>query len=147
MCFAAMSKGFTAIAIESFTTAERMGVLPELQAHLKEYNPSGGASAARGLVGMPPKAYRWVAEMEEIARTMEEVGGFRSRRSGETGGEEDGATRSVQGRGGDLFRGVSDVYRFVADETKLGEEKTESRQRGMTAEDVAVLCVEAMADH
>ncbi|MCJ1403321.1 hypothetical protein MMC11_006544 [Xylographa trunciseda] len=153
MCFAAMSKGFTAIAIESFTTAERMGVLPELQAHLAEYNPSAGASAARGLVGMPPKAYRWVAEMEEIARTMEEFGGFRSRRSGGDGdavedGERGGGNKkSEEGRGGDLFRGVSDVYRFVADETRLGQEKTESRQRGMTAEDVAALCAEAMIDH
>ncbi|MCJ1287771.1 hypothetical protein MMC26_007123 [Xylographa opegraphella] len=142
MCFAAMSKGFTAIAIESFTTAQRMGVLPELQAHLQEYNPSAGASAARGLVSMPPKAYRWVAEMEEIARTMEEFGGFACRRSEETEENEIG-----KGKGGDLFRGVSDVYRFVADETVLGQEKTESRQRGMTAEDVAALCAEAMVDH
>ena len=153
MCFAAMSKGFTAIAIESFTTAERMGVLPELQAHLKEYNPSGGASAAKGLVSMPPKAYRWVAEMEEIARTMEEFGGFRRRNRGSRVSEEDedgegrdGKEKGGEGRGGDLFRGVSDVYRFVADETKLGQEKTESRQRGMTAEDVAALCAEAMGD-
>ncbi|MCJ1438354.1 hypothetical protein MMC27_007742 [Xylographa pallens] len=151
MCFAAMSKGFTAIAIESFTTAERMGVLPELQAHLKEYNPSAGASATRGLVGMPPKAYRWVAEMEEIARTMEEFGGFRSRGSGvsvedEDGQESSGKRKGSEGRGGDLFRGVSDVYRFVADETRLGQEKTESRERGMTVEDVATLCVEAMVE-
>ncbi|MCJ1391215.1 hypothetical protein MMC18_004077 [Xylographa bjoerkii] len=152
MCFAAMSKGFTAIAIESFTTAERMGVLPQLQAHLKEYNPSAGASAARGLVGMPPKAYRWVAEMDEIARTMEEFGGFRSRSSGLSEEDEDGKRRGgtrkgEKGRGGDLFRGVSDVFRFVADETKLGQEKTERRQLGMTAEDVATLCAEAMVDH
>ncbi|MCJ1322621.1 hypothetical protein MMC15_007970 [Xylographa vitiligo] len=151
MCFAAMSKGFTAIAIESFTTAERMGVLPELQAHLKEYNPSAGASAARGLVGMPPKAYRWVAEMEEIARTMEEFGGFRSRNGGVSEEDEEaegsgGKRKGGEGRGGDLFRGVSDVFRFVADETRLGQEKTESRRWGTTAEDVAALCAEAMID-
>lgn len=127
-------------------------MLPELQGHLKEYNPSAGASAARSLVGMPPKAYRWVAEMEEIARTMEEFGGFRSRRIGvnEDEGDVEGASgekKTAEARGGDLFRGVSDVYRFVADETRLGQEKTESRQRGLTAEDVAALCAEAMTDH
>ena len=146
-----MSKGFTAIAVEAFTTAESMGVLPELQEHLKDYNPGLGAAAAKSLVGMPPKAYRWVAEMEEIAVTMEQFGGFRSRANAVKGREEDsvraedgsgGAT--APGRGGDLFRGVSDVYRFIADDTELGKEKTENRTKGQTPEDVARLCAEEL---
>ena len=117
MCFASMTKGFTAIAIEAFTTAHELDVLPELQAHLSEYSPKTGELAAKGLVGMPPKAYRWVREMEEIADTMSEKGGFEE----------------------DLFRGISDVYRTVADDTALGMEKTGDRQRGTTVEDVAKL--------
>lgn len=102
MCFASMNKGFTAIALQAYTTADRLGVLPELQGHLKEYTPALSATAEKSLVIMPPKAYRWVAEMEEIAGTMEEYGGFSSRASG---GEVDGVGESKHGRGGDLFRG------------------------------------------
>lgn len=76
MCFASTNKGLTAIAIQSFTTAHTLGVLDDLQAHLKEYSPKIGELAAKGLVGMPPKAYRWVDEMKEIAETFHTEGGF-----------------------------------------------------------------------
>lgn len=132
-----MNKGFTAIALQAYTTADRLCVLPELQAHLKEYTPALSAAAEKSLVMMPPKAYRWVAEMEEIAGTMEGYGGFSSRASG---GEVDGVGERKHGRGGDLFRGVGDVYRFVAEETELGKEKVGDRKIGTTAEDVARRC-------
>lgn len=38
-----------------------------------------------------------------------------------------------------MFDGVSEVYRFVADETDLGKERTEERRVGKTPEDVARL--------
>lgn len=76
MCFASTTKGLTAIAIQSFTTAHALGVLDDLQAHLKDYSPKTGELAAKGLVGMPPKAYRWVDEMKEIAETFHTEGGF-----------------------------------------------------------------------
>ena len=38
-----------------------------------------------------------------------------------------------------MFDGVSEVYRFVADETSLGKEKTEERKVGKTPKDVARL--------
>jgi len=137
MCFASMNKGFTAIALQAYTTAEKLGVLPELQAHLKEFSPALGAAAEKSLVGMPPKAYRWVAEMEEIATTMERYGGFNYRA---VKGKVDGEVDAKTGRGGDLFRGVGDVYRFVAEETELGKEKRGDRKVGMTPEDVARRC-------
>ncbi|KAI9817880.1 MAG: hypothetical protein M1827_000999 [Pycnora praestabilis] len=115
MCFASTTKGFTAIAIQSFTTAHRLGVLDELKGHLKEYSPKTRELAEKGLVSMPPKAYRWIREMEEIADTLHEEGGFAR----------------------DMFQGVSDVYRVVADDSELGKERTENRVRGKTAEDVA----------
>lgn len=139
MCFASMNKGFTAIALQAYTTAERMGVLPQLQAHLKEYTPALSAAAEQSLVGMPPKAYRWVAEMEEIASTMERYGGFTSRTPQS---DMDGDVESKSGRGGDLFRGVGDVYRFIAEETELGKEKVGDRKVGMTPEDVARRCAD-----
>lgn len=69
---------------------------------------------------MPPKAYRWVREMEEIAITHADEGGFE-------GGE----------KGTGVFGEIAKVYRSVAEETVLGEEKTERRKRGLTAGDVA----------
>jgi len=75
--------------------------------------------------------------MEEIAGTMEGFGGFSSRGGAGKGGEE---SEGKRGRGGDLFRGVGDVYRFVAEETELGREKVGERKIGMTAEDIARRC-------
>ena len=122
MCFASLSKGFTALAIQSFTTAHNLGVVPELKAHMEEYNPSGLKTAERSLPAMAPKAYRWVHEMREIAETFEADGGF----------EKDEST----------FRSVAEVYELVANGTELGEEVTEDRKRGKTAEDVAKLISE-----
>ena len=122
MCFASTTKGLTAIAIQSFTTANELGVLHELQAHLKDYSPKIGELAAKGIVGMPPKAYRWVDEMKEIAETFYTEGGFER----------------------DMFDGVSEVYRFVADETELGMEKTVDRKVGKTPEDVTTLMGQAL---
>ena len=122
MCFASMTKGLTAIAIQSFATAHKLGVLDQLQSHLKQYSPKTGELAAKGLVGMPPKAYRWVDEMKEIANTFHDNGGFER----------------------DMFNGVSEVYRLVADDTELGQEKTESRKVGKTLEEVAKLVAEGI---
>lgn len=119
MCFAAINKGFIALATQSFTAAHALGVVPELQEHLKEYSPAIGQAANRGIPNMPPKAYRWVQEMREIAETMEEDGGFAPEES--------------------LFRPIAEVYELVTNGTELGKEKTESRERGKTAEDVAAL--------
>lgn len=78
MCFASLTKGFFALAIQSFTTAHSMGVLPQLQELMEEYNAATLRIAEKGVVGMPPKAYRWVREMKEIGDTMRDDGGFES---------------------------------------------------------------------
>lgn len=124
MCFAALSKGFTALALQSFTTAHNLGVVPELQQHLREYSPALGDAAQRTLPNMPPKAYRWVQEMVEIAETFEQDGGFSKEES--------------------IFRPIGAVYGLVADGTELGKEKSEDRQRGRTAVEVATLTSEGI---
>lgn len=51
-----------------------------------------------------------------------------------------GSTFSTEGNmesGETLFNSVADIYRTVANDTVLGEERTEHRKRGRTAEDVA----------
>lgn len=55
MCFASMTKGLVAIAIQAFTTAQRLGVHDELTDHLKRYSPKTGDLVEGGLTGMPPK--------------------------------------------------------------------------------------------
>jgi hypothetical protein len=76
MCFAVTTKGFVSLAIQSFTTAHKLGVLEDLQGYLRKYNPSTLKLAENGLVTMPPKAYRWIHEMLEVAETMADDGGF-----------------------------------------------------------------------
>ncbi|SMR44587.1 unnamed protein product [Zymoseptoria tritici ST99CH_3D1] len=119
MCYASLSKGFTALTVQSYTAAQNLGVLQELQAEL---DPSVRSRAERGIVSMPPKAYRWVNEMEQIAETFEADGGFSREES--------------------IFRSVARVYEFIADGTDLGKEVTEDRQRGKTPEDFAALVTE-----
>jgi 3-hydroxyisobutyrate dehydrogenase-like beta-hydroxyacid dehydrogenase len=125
MCFASLSKGFTALAIESFTTAHNLGVTEQLTAHLEQYNPAAAKTTPRSLTSMPPKAYRWVHEMEEIADTFETDGGFSSQES--------------------IFRPIARVYDLVAHGTDLGNEITEDRKRGQTPADVALLMSEGTA--
>ncbi|PNH46251.1 hypothetical protein VD0004_g1815 [Verticillium dahliae] len=123
MCFASLSKGLTALAVESFTTAHALGVLPLLRAELRARLPRLAEQAERAVVAVPPKAYRWVAEMEEISETHRVDGGF----AGEA-----------------LFRGAADVFRVVADETVLGAERVGKRRRGTTVEDLAEAVAEGL---
>ncbi|KAI5273237.1 6-phosphogluconate dehydrogenase C-terminal domain-like protein [Aureobasidium subglaciale] len=124
MSFAALTKGFTGLAIQSFTTAHRLGVLPELQQHLQQYSPKTFDLANASMPRMPPKAYRWVREMEEIGATLAEDGGFEDQEA--------------------IFSGIAKTYNLVAYGTDLGKEKTEVRSRGKTAEDVAILMSEGI---
>jgi 3-hydroxyisobutyrate dehydrogenase-like beta-hydroxyacid dehydrogenase len=76
MCYAAMTKGLQALGAELLVAARLMGVEDTLREQQNE-----GADLAvvrrfveRALTGMPPKAYRWIGEMEEIARFFEDMG-------------------------------------------------------------------------
>ncbi|KKY36635.1 putative 6-phosphogluconate dehydrogenase [Diaporthe ampelina] len=122
MCYASLSKGYAAIAIQSFTTAQRLGVLEPLREALLDTVPGRVKQTENALTGMPPKAYRWVREMEEIAKTHAEEGGFEDY----------------------LFKGAAGVFKAVAQDTVLGQEKVGQRKRGRTAEDVAAAMAEGM---
>ena len=74
MCYAALTKGTTAIMAELLVAAERLGVGAALRA---EFEHSQGAMVLRmgkNVPAMVPKAHRWIGEMEEIARTFAGVG-------------------------------------------------------------------------
>ncbi|KXH68827.1 6-phosphogluconate dehydrogenase [Colletotrichum salicis] len=110
-----MFKGYIAVAAQVFTTAERLGLLDVLKDELRLRLPDHLRLAESGVVVTPPKAYRCVFEMEEIDRTHAEEGGFDP----------------------DLFQGAVGVFRDIAEDSVLGEEKIGSRVRGTTMEDFA----------
>ncbi|HLH96631.1 MAG TPA: DUF1932 domain-containing protein [Xanthobacteraceae bacterium] len=67
MSYGGITKGITAIASAMFIAASRGGSADALFAELKESQPQLLAWFSRQVAGMYPKAYRWVAEMEEVS--------------------------------------------------------------------------------
>jgi 3-hydroxyisobutyrate dehydrogenase-like beta-hydroxyacid dehydrogenase len=67
MCYAAINKGLVGITAAIAHAAEREGAGAALSGLLEENHPAIAARARQSLPDMYPKAYRWVAEMEEIA--------------------------------------------------------------------------------
>ena len=98
MCFASIFKGHVAIALQSYTTAQKLGVLPELRRELAEQFPVVTETFDKMMLGSQYKAYRWIKEMEEISNTFRYEGGWSK----------------------DIFGGVADVFRLVAEREKEG---------------------------
>jgi L-threonate 2-dehydrogenase len=67
MSYAGITKGLTAIATAMVLAATRAGSAEALHAELAASQPQLLARFGKALPDMMPKAYRWVAEMEEIA--------------------------------------------------------------------------------
>ena len=67
MSYAGITKGTQAIGAAMMLAATRAGSADALFAELKSSQKEMFAWFKRGLALMPPKAYRWVAEMHEIA--------------------------------------------------------------------------------
>ena len=116
---------------------------------------------------MPPKAYRWVDEMREIANGFEAAGwGESSSEEVNDDDDDDGFSNTNEtpkkpdddGTGtvdveadqksfediipllrstSKIFQGIADVYKFVSEATVLGDEITENRKRGRDVWDVA----------
>jgi len=67
MSYAGITKGFTALGAAMLLAATRAGAAPALQAELAESMPMLLAWLALRTPDMYAKAYRWVAELDEIA--------------------------------------------------------------------------------
>jgi len=116
MCYAAHTKGFTALASELLIAAERMGLYDALVEELEFSQAARYASMQSGVPSMPTKARRWTGEMEEIARTFGDLG--------------------LTPR---IYQGAADIYRLVSD-TPLADETPETRDRSRTlAQTVRIL--------
>jgi len=74
MCYAALTKGTTAIMTELALAAEHLGVSEALRAEFADSQPEMLERMERGVPAMVPKAHRWVGEMEEIAKTFAALG-------------------------------------------------------------------------
>lgn len=105
MCYAAMTKGTTALAVELLVAARKLGVEQALEQELRESRNDVFEWQMKNIAVMPPKAYRWVPEMQEIAKTFEELG----------------MTRRI-------FDGATDMYEMIA-ATPLGKESPEQARK------------------
>ena len=72
MSYAGITKGTTAIAAAMLLGAARFGCAEALIAELSDSQPQMLARMRSNIPGMYDKAYRWVAEMEEISDFLEE---------------------------------------------------------------------------
>jgi 3-hydroxyisobutyrate dehydrogenase-like beta-hydroxyacid dehydrogenase len=71
MSYAGITKGTTAIAAAMLLGAARFGCAEALIAELSDSQPQMLARMRNSIPGMYDKAYRWVAEMEEISDFLE----------------------------------------------------------------------------
>jgi L-threonate 2-dehydrogenase len=71
MSYAGITKGTTAIAAAMLLGAARFGCAEALIAELSDSQPQMLARMRSNIPGMYDKAYRWVAEMEEISDFLE----------------------------------------------------------------------------
>ena len=72
MAYAGISKGHIAVMAAMLLAAERSGSSKALRDELDSSEQALMKTMARRVPGMFPKAYRWVAEMEEIAEFARE---------------------------------------------------------------------------
>lgn len=97
MCYAALTKGTTALQTQLLTAAAAYGISAELTAEFTSSQAQALTQMQRGLPSMVAKAHRWVGEMEEIAKTF-----------------------AALGLTPDIFTGAAEIYRYVSS-TSLGE--------------------------
>lgn len=70
MVYAGINKGLTALGTAMFLAAERAGCADSLREEMGHSSSTVMARLARSIPDMYPKAYRWVAEMREIAEFL-----------------------------------------------------------------------------
>ncbi|ANP91832.1 NAD(P)-dependent oxidoreductase [Rhizobium leguminosarum] len=95
MCYAGINKGFVGLGTAMLLAASRSGAAESLKAELSESLPDIDRRLSGSIPDMYPKAYRWVAEMQEIADFL---------------GEDDPAAT--------IFRGMADVFSRMATDVK-----------------------------
>lgn len=93
MCYAGINKGVTGLGTAMLLAAIRSGADQSLKKELAESAPDLDRKLSAGIPDMYAKAYRWVAEMEEIAAFL---------------GKDDPAAL--------IFKGMAGLYRKMAED-------------------------------
>ncbi|MGH8326189.1 MAG: DUF1932 domain-containing protein [Steroidobacteraceae bacterium] len=106
MSYAGITKGTIAVATAMLLAAMRAGVSDALRAEMQESLLPQLAAFSRTVPGMFPKAYRWVAEMQEIAVFA---------------GADPGAAR--------IFEGAAHLYDRLARDVAGGQRESELLSR------------------
>ncbi|MBO0783447.1 MAG: NAD(P)-dependent oxidoreductase [Ktedonobacteraceae bacterium] len=120
MCYASLTKGLTALATEALVAGQALGLQETLLAEFQMLPVF--RTIERSVPNMPPKAYRWVGEMEEISRTFSDLG-----------------------LPPQIHEGAASLYRFI-EGTVLGAETIEQRQHGQTLEEVVSILAAALGE-
>jgi len=120
ICYGAMTKGVQALGTELLIAAQRLGFAEAFAVEQRESVPVLRTHLERSLPTMPPKAHRWVGEMEEIAVCFADLG----------------LTPNI-------LLGAADIFRFVAT-TPIGHETPETRDRDRTADGVIAALAESV---
>lgn len=108
MCYAALTKGLSALGTELLLAAARLDLLDPLLAEFESSQTELRAWLERAVPGMPSKSRRWISEMEEIAATL-------------------GHLDLSPG----YHRAAADLFSWVG-ETELARERPESRDTSRT---------------
>jgi 3-hydroxyisobutyrate dehydrogenase-like beta-hydroxyacid dehydrogenase len=74
MCYAALTKGTAALLCGILATSEQLGVRDALYDQWRSDGPGRVEDREKSVTAVTSKAWRWVDEMEEIARTFEGAG-------------------------------------------------------------------------
>jgi len=120
MCYASMTKGLQALGTELLVTARLLGLDEHLRKEMESSQPAIRQWLSKSMLGMPPKAHRWIGEMEEIAQTFEEVG--------------------LTPR---MLLGAADMYRWIAT-TGPGHETPENRDKDRDLDGLVAALAESL---
>ena len=121
MCYGALTKGLQALGTELLVAAKLMGLEEPLRAEQSGTLAGVLQYLQRSMGIMPPKAHRWVGEMEEISTCFADLG--------------------MTPR---ILLGAADMYEFVAS-TPIGRETPEGRDRDRDLDGIVAALAEALA--
>lgn len=120
MCYAAITKGLWALATETLVASRALGIEEPFMAEFQDSQADLHTKFKNNIPGIPPKAERWVPEMEEIAATFHSVG--------------------LTPR---ILEGAADMYRLMQS-SPLGAETPDNRISGKNLPDLVKVMFEAL---
>jgi len=118
MTYAALTKGSFAIATELLVAAWRMGLYEALREEFLISQSQRYTHLENNLPKIPPKSRRWVGEMEEIAKTFQDL---------------DMTPK--------IYQGAADIYRFMG-KSSLADETPETLDENRSLEEAIKILAE-----